>query len=319
MAELRRGERVVECVVDCVVDAHAAIGEGAFWSVAQQALYWVDIPAGRLHRHDPTGERDVRWDFGSPLGCIAPVADGSVVLALASGLHQAWLGKREPVWLGGPVPAQKRQRFNDGTLDDRGRFLAGTMAEGSIPTRPSGDGILYRLHADGSVDELLGGFSVINGMAFSPDYRTFYVSDSHPAVRTIWAFDHDPESGTLDNRRVFFNTHAVAGRPDGAAMDDTGCYWMAGVGGWQLLRITPAGVVDMEIPMPVEKPTRIAFGGPDLETLYVTSIHQGLDDTQLRGQPLAGGVFALQVPGVRGCAMPPMPVITAPRCGSPGE
>ena len=147
---------------------------------------------------------------------------------------------------------------------------------------------------------LLDGFGIINGLAFSPDSKTAYVSDSIASRQTIWAYDYDLTDGAWTNQRLFFDCNAVAGRPDGGAMDSEGCYWMAGVAGWQLVRLTPRGDVDMIIPMPIEKPTRIAFGGSDLSTLYVTSIGAGLADDAT--QPHAGGLFALTVPGISGVA-----------------
>jgi sugar lactone lactonase YvrE len=137
-------------------------------------------------------------------------------------------------------------------------------------------------------------------MAFSPDGRLFYWSDSDPSVQTIWVADYDPASGTLGRRRVLAKTDELAGRPDGGTIDADGCYWMAGVGGWQLVRFTPDGRVDRIVDMPVERPTKIAFGGADLKTLYVTSISGGQTPGTEARQPQAGGIFALSVPGVQG-------------------
>jgi L-arabinonolactonase len=121
-----------------------------------------------------------------------------------------------------------------------------------------------------------------------------YCSDSNPQVRTIWACDYDPATGAPGERRVFFDTRAVAGRPDGGTVDADGCYWMAGVGGSQLVRLTPAGRIDRIVALPVERPTRPAFGGSDLDVLFVTSIGAGTT------QPQAGGIFALTGLGVQG-------------------
>jgi len=166
-------------------------------------------------------------------------------------------------------------------------------------------GTLYCLDGDRSVRTINDGYFVINGLAFSPDGTTAYVSDSAAWVQTIWAYDYDLDEGVWSNKRTFFDCSAVAGRPDGGAVDADGCYWMAGVSGWELVRITPDGKVDMEIRMPIEKPTRIAFGGANLDTLYVTSIGAGgvTAGTEAR-QPQAGGLFALQVPGVQGLEFP---------------
>ncbi|EQM77378.1 hypothetical protein L686_02900 [Stutzerimonas stutzeri MF28] len=160
-------------------------------------------------------------------------------------------------------------------------------------------GALYRF--DGSAgDESLGAqlndFVVPNGLGFSPDGRTMYLSDSHPNVQCIWAFDYDIDSGTPSNRRVFVDMKQHPGRPDGAAVDVDGCYWICGNDAGLIHRFTPDGRLDRSLPVPVKKPAMCAFGGAGLDTLFVTSIRPGGD---LSDQPLAGGVFALQ-PGVSG-------------------
>ncbi|QDY71544.1 SMP-30/gluconolactonase/LRE family protein [Qingshengfaniella alkalisoli] len=287
--------------VDCIIDTKAKVGEGAIWSTRRQALYWVDIPAGMLHRHIPETSRNEEWSFGRPLGCVAETSSGKLVGALNDGFHLFDTDSGAETRVAGPSPAKVGHRFNDGTVDPRGRFLAGTMFWSD--DAPKDQGALYSFDGKGDAREIMGGFRTVNGLAFSPDGRIAYVSDSNPDIRTIWAYDYDLDDGHWHNKRVFFDTREVPGRPDGGAIDAEGCYWMAGVSGWQLVRITPDGKVDMQIPMPVEKPTRIAFGGTDLSTLFVTSIHVEHDDAQ----PQSGGVFALNVSGIKGIPMPVMP------------
>jgi L-arabinonolactonase len=288
---------------ECVLDAKARVGEGAIWSMSEQALYWVDIPQGLLQRFDPATGQNQSWQMNEPAGCFALCQSGRIAVALSSGFWEFDPGTGKKIRISGPEPGKRGHRFNDGTVDQAGRFLAGTMPLAGASAQDS-SGTLYSLDSDLVLREVMAGFHVINGLAFSPDGRTAYVSDSFPPIRTIWAFDYDPDDGAWTGKRVFFDTKAVAGRPDGGAMDAQGCYWMAGVGGWQLVRITPEGRVDMQIPMPVEKPTRIAFGGRDLDTLFVTSISTGLSKGSR--QPQAGGLFALRVPGVTGLPFPLM-------------
>lgn len=256
--------------VDCVLDIRATVGEGAIWSGAMQRLLWVDIPAGRVNRFDPaTGANEV-WKMERPVGCVAETASGRIVAALTDGFHLLDPADGGLTPLGGPSPGDRGHRFNDGTTDPAGRFLAGTMPLGGADPNDA-TGTLYAF--DGSeAREVMRGFHVINGLAFSPDGRTAYVSDSFAPIRTIWAFDYAVETGEWSNRRVLLDTADLPGRPDGGAVDSEGGYWMAGVGGWCLNRITPEGRVDTVVEMPVERPTRIAFGGPDLGTLFVTSI-----------------------------------------------
>jgi L-arabinonolactonase len=281
--------------VDCVLDIKATLGEGAMWDDRDQALWWVDIEAPALHRFDPASGQDRAWPMPSKIGCFAIRERGGLVVGLVDGFHffDPETGAFQAV--ADPEPDKPGNRMNDGTTDPRGRFVAGTMPMGD--RKPVAG--FYRLNTDLSVDTLFTGLIVTNGSAFSPDGRIFYFSDSQADVRTIWYCDYDPDSGRVSNRRVFFDTHGMPGRPDGGAVDADGCYWMAGVGGWQLVRFTPRAEIDMVIDMPVERPTKLAFGGPDLDTIYVTSMREGLAKP-VEQQPQAGGIFALHVPGVQG-------------------
>lgn len=298
----------VSPTVDCVLDARATLGEGIVWDATAGRLWWVDIVAPALHRFDPATGRDERWDMPSAIGCVAPRAGGGAIVGLEAGWSAFDPEEGAITVLNADAPRGAGMRFNDGAVDPTGRFWAGTMPKAGPADAAAGQparGDLFRLDRDASCHRVLDGLYIQNGLAFAPDGHTMYLSDSHPHVRTIWAFDYDPETGTPSNRRVFFDTRQVDGRPDGAAIDGDGCYWMAGVDGWQVVRITPAGVVDRIMPVPVQKPTCLAFGGPRLDTLYLTSMGAGLitPGTEDR-QPQAGGLFAF-VPGVPGYAPPP--------------
>jgi sugar lactone lactonase YvrE len=282
-------------VVDCVVDAKAQVGEGAMWDERESRLWWVDIDSRLLHRFDPATGDDVTWTLPSRIGCFVFRERGGLVVALENGFSffDPAIGALEPIH--DPEPDKPGNRFNDGTPDPAGRFLAGTMPMGErLPVAA-----IWRLDSDLAVERLVDGLRVANGMAFSPDGRLFYWSDSEASVQTIWRADYDAASGAMGAPAVFATTHELAGRPDGGTIDADGCYWMAGVGGWQLVRFTPAGKVDMIIDMPVEKPSKIAFGGADLATLYVTTARQRLAPEQLAAEPLAGDLLALDF-GVKG-------------------
>jgi sugar lactone lactonase YvrE len=149
---------------------------------------------------------------------------------------------------------------------------------------------------------MVSGLVIGNGLAFGPDGRTLYHSDSHASVQTIWAWDLDPADGTIGNRRIFATTRDVAGRPDGAAVDADGCYWVAANDGWQLIRYTPAGRIDRTIRLPVRRPTMLAFGGRDLDVIFVTSMLPPPRDPPAE-QPHAGGLLALSV-GIKGLPEP---------------
>jgi sugar lactone lactonase YvrE len=230
------------------------------------------------------GGRAGRWIAGMESGIFELQTEGA---ALQSKL------------LAPVVHASQNMRFNDGRCDRQGRMWAGTMVMNM--GLASKDGALYRFDAAG-LHKLIDGLITPNGLGFSPDGRVMYLSDSHPTVQSIWAFDYDTDSGIPSNRRLFVDMNAYPGRPDGAAVDADGCYWICGNDAGLIHRFTPAGKLDRSLAVPVKKPAMCAFGGAGLDTLFVTSIRPG-GDVDLSDQPLAGSVFALR-PGVRGLPEP---------------
>lgn len=292
-----------ESQVELVLDARNGTGESPVWRAAEQALYWVDIPARRLCRWSVVEGALTEWVAPEMLACVAAL-DGTQdwIAGAESGMFrlspQAG-GQFGFTRLAAVTHAMPGMRFNDGRCDRQGRFLAGTM----LMNMAAGArvGCIYSYQKDSELKKLLDGFITPNGMAFSPDGRTMYLSDSHPSVQTIWAFDYDTETGTPSNRRVFVDMNPLPGRPDGAAVDADGCYWICGNDAGLIHRFTPSGKLDRSLAVPVKKPAMCAFGGVGLDTLFVTSIRpEGID---LSDQPLAGGVFALR-PGVRGLPEP---------------
>jgi sugar lactone lactonase YvrE len=287
---------------ELLVDARCGTGESPVWSVAEQSLYWVDIPGRALHRWSASGH--VQWVTEEMPACIAPRADapGHWIAGMESGLFSLAVqddGRAAAKRLAPVAHATSGMRFNDGRCDRQGRFWAGTMLMDMAAGARVGR--VYR-HDKGSDAPSLQfeDFIVPNGLAFSPDGRTMYLSDSHPSVQTVWAFDYDGATGTPSNRRVFVDMHPLPGRPDGAAMDVDGCYWICGNDAGLIHRFTPEGRLDRSLEVPVKKPAMCAFGGPRLDTLFVTSIRPAGD---LSDQPLAGGVFALR-PGTQGIPEP---------------
>ena len=186
-------------------------------------------------------------------------------------------------------------RFNDGKVSPDGRFWAGTMDEESL-SRPIAT--LYRLDPDGSAHPMVEQLIVSNGLAWSADGATMYHSDSK--VPVIWAYDYDTATGAISGRRVVARPTEEVGRPDGAATDEDGFYWSAGISAGALNRWSPDGRLDRSIPLPCSNPTAPCFGGPDMKTIYVTSLRHGVRPEVLAEKPLSGGIFAVQVdvPGV---------------------
>ena len=287
---------------ELILDARNGTGESPVWHAAEQALYWVDIPGRAIHRWSSAhGHR--QWASDEMPACIAATSTpGRWIAGMEGGLFALQLGddgRASATRLADVAHAAPAMRFNDGRCDRQGRFWAGTMCLDMAAGIRAG--AWYRFAAgDTALPAQLTDFIVPNGLAFSPDGRTMYVSDSHPSVQAIWAFDYDLDSGTPSNRRLFVDMKPLPGRPDGAAIDIDGGYWICGNDAGLVHRFTPDGRLDKSLAVPVKKPAMCAFGGARLDTLYVTSIRPGGD---LSDQPLAGGVFALN-PGTQGLAEP---------------
>jgi sugar lactone lactonase YvrE len=287
---------------ELVVDARHGTGESPVWHVGEQALYWVDIPARALWRMDSASGQLSNWLAPEMLACIAwGGRPGRWVAGMESGIFELQtqgteLQSRRLAAVSHSAP---NMRFNDGRCDRQGRLWAGTMVMNM--GLASAAGALYRYDAAG-LQRVMDDLITPNGLGFSPDGRVMYLSDSHPSVQSIWAFDYDTDSGTPSNRRLFVDMNAYPGRPDGAAVDAEGCYWICGNDAGLIHRFTPSGKLDCSLAVPVKKPAMCAFGGAGLDTLFVTSIRPG-GDVDLSDQPLAGSVFALR-PGVRGLPEP---------------
>jgi len=281
--------------IECVAATRSRIGEGPVWDVADQRLWWVDIPAGLIYCFDPETKENLSFDFGEPVGCLARREKGGLVVAAKSGFwfFDPHSGTKE--FIADPESNLPDNRFNDGGTDSQGRFWAGTMKEGG---EPQALGTFYRLNTDLSVLPWRSNFWTTNGLCFSPEGTRLYFSDSNARVRTIWSCDYDPTTGTPGEPHLFFDTHNIQGRPDGGTVDAEGCYWQAGIEGWALYRISPEGKLLQTIEVPVEKPTKPMFGGKNLDTLFFTSLSQGLTDPER--QPEAGSLFAITGLGVKG-------------------
>lgn len=292
--------------VEAAGQAPAAVGESPVWRAAEQALYWVDIPAQKIVRlRIDSGERS-EWLLPEKVACIAFDHRGTVLAGCETGLFAVTLTESqengEAVHVTGrklaaPDFACDDMRFNDGRCDRQGRFWAGTMVQDMAAAKPAG--ALYRFDERGVLSApVVEGLITQNGLAWSPDGTTMYLSDSHPLRRQIWAFDCDIESGEPRNRRVFADLNHHAGRPDGAAVDADGCYWICANDAGLLLRFTPEGKLDRQIAVPAIKPAMCAFGGRELDTLFVTSIRPAANASEHDGH-----LFAVR-PGVTGLPEP---------------
>ncbi|KAF1043447.1 SMP-30/gluconolactonase/LRE family protein [Xylophilus sp.] len=286
--------------VRCVVQGADILGEVPLWCGRTGRLWWTDVRRPALQSYEPaTGAfRALRMPSDMLSGSIALREQGGLLLATATGLYTFEPDSgHAPERIADPIAGAPGMRLNDGKTDRRGRFWVGSMHD----TDRSATGTLFRVDADGSFRPMLDGFVLPNAICWSPDDRTMYFADTHNQI--IWAFDYDIAQGAIANRRVFKDwTHQI-GRPDGATVDTEGYLWNCMVASGQLVRLAPDGSVNRVIQLPVTNPTCPAFGGPDLDTLYITSHSQRLTAQQLAREPLAGALLALDV-GVRGLPEP---------------
>jgi sugar lactone lactonase YvrE len=289
-----------------------ALGESPFWHPQERRLYWVDIPGKAVRRWDPATDVAEAWQLAQEPGCIAPAASGGLVLALRDGVYRA------RSW-GGPLEALVRfqhgatTRFNDGKADPVGRFWAGTYYEPkdarkadlySFDCRPengSGGKPAVQLKAHNA--------TTANGLAWSPDRHTLYWSDT--AQHAVYAWDWDAQANVMRRHRVFHQfagkpagwkpgDAGYGGRPDGAAVDVQGHYWVAMFEGARVLRLSPTGDVVAEFAVPARCPTMPCFGGEDGCTLYLTTGRHGRPASELQEFPHSGCVLRarVDVPGL---------------------
>jgi sugar lactone lactonase YvrE len=283
--------------VDLIADLRNATGESPVWDSRSQSLYWVDIPNKTIFNWRPSTGTLREWKTPEMVACIGLRKDGGLIAGLESGIFALTLddlGTAKAERLAEAAHEANPMRFNDGRCDRQGRFWAGTMHLNMALAMPVG--AVYRYDRRGlsmTMDKLI----VPNGMSWSPDGRTMYLSDSHPTVQMIWAFDYDIDDGVATKQRPWVDMRPHPGRPDGAAVDVDGCYWICGNDAGVVHRFAPDGRLVQSVAVPVKKPAMCAFGGKDLDTLYVTSIRP--DGVDLSDQPLAGGLFAFH-PGVQG-------------------
>ena len=281
--------------VRCVLDAGNHLGETPVWSAAEQVLYWVNCEnPPEIHRWSPeTGQHD-KWTMPRRVGGFVPKAGGGLLVALADGLYDFDTESGAlTLRVASSLPAQVA--LHETGCDRQGRFWVGSFDHHYPADRTTADGFWFRL--DGNVlTPVIDQITIANSLAFSPDGRTMYGVNTR--ANAVEAFDLDPDSGALSNRRTFLTLPREEGFCDGATVDSDGGYWLAAVGASSLRRYRPDGSLDRVVPLPFSNPTKPAFGGADLATLYVTSARMAIN-TDAPGYPNNGGIFAL-TPGERG-------------------
>jgi sugar lactone lactonase YvrE len=277
--------------MQCVVDTRDQLGECVLWCTRSQRLWWVDVLSASLHELSwPAGQHRTHQLPFRRLGSIGLRASGGLVLATEQGVFGWHPDRGVGAQLMAPRWDPVTHRLNDGRCDRAGRFWVGSMHDSLFVP----DGTLFSI---GPAAEAVAHFDDIivpNSLAFSPDDRRFYFADTRRYM--IWQFDFDIESGRIGNRRPFVDFGLGPARPDGSCVDANGCLWNASFDGGRVVRYTPDGITDTVVQLPVSCPTCVCLGGPDLDTLFVTTASFSLSAEQRLQEPLAGGLFALRVP-----------------------
>ena len=283
--------------IQCVWQEPAILGEGPLWAARENAIYWVDIVSKQIHRYGVADDSRRTWMYAAGVTSLAERRQGGLVGTVRDGFAfiDMAAGTFEPIAL--PEADMPENRFNDGKVDENGRYWAGSMDDGE----KLATGSLYRLDGDLSLHKMDESYGITNGPAFSVDGNTLYHTDT--AKRTIFAFDFS-ESGAIRNKRVFVELVAEEeGYPDGMTVDSEDCLWLAHFAGSRLTRYSPQGEVLQVIAMPVPNITSCTFAGPDLDTLYITTARHMLNKEDIRKYPLSGSLFSCR-PGVTGLPTP---------------
>ncbi len=279
--------------VRCVWPLGAQLGEGPVWLAGENLLWFVDIKGQLIHRFDPATDKTTSWPAPDQVSFALPRADGCFVVGLPGRLACFDPSTGSFSTLVTLEADRPRNRLNDACVDGHGRVWFGSMDDGE--TEPLG--ALYSWDGTSPPIARDAGFVISNGPAFSPDGGTLYHTDT--VGRTIYRFDVAAD-GTISGKRKLIEIEPDAGWPDGTTIDAEGGLWIALYGGWAVRRYSPDGALLRKIAMPCARPTKLAFGGPDLRTAFVTTACAGLSADELAEQPLAGGLFAFdpQISGV---------------------
>ena len=278
--------------IEQVAKIQNQLGEAPMWSPAEQAVYWVDISEKQVLRYQTASGKLDKWQMDTPISSIGLRAKGGLIVTTEK--HFAFFNPQDGSLqqLSAVEEGKPGARMNDGKVDRQGRFWAGTMTNAAEKTST-----LYRLDADLSVHEMEHNIMVSNGPAWSPDGRTMFFADTR--LWEIYAYDFDPASGAIANKRVFAHLPEDQGKPDGLTVDSEGCVWNAVNHGWRLARFDPLGTLMEEVKLPAEHPTSVIFGGANLDEMYVTTGAMWVAPDQQGSRPADGGLFRV-VTGARG-------------------
>ena len=276
-----------------VLDCKNHHGEGIFWNPADALVWWTDIEGRALWAYDPATGENASYSMNDRVCCFAPRHEGGFIVAFADRVSLINLATGEEIKICDFEPGNSDTRTNDGRTDRQGRMVIGGMNEGS----GAADSSVISIDQNLKVTQLISGVACANSTCFSHDGKIMFFADT--PNREILAYHYDQVSGTISGRRVHASFADEPGLPDGSCVDAEGGVWNAEWEGRRVVRVAPNGQIDRVVDVPVWKPTCCTFGGPKLDTLYITTSRLMSDEQTLANEPNSGGLFAVK-PGVRG-------------------
>jgi sugar lactone lactonase YvrE len=287
--DLHKGQLV------CAYKANAILGEGPVWSPKENVLYWVDILGKKLHRFDPAVSKDYILQMPESLTSVALRETGGLIgtfIKKIVGIDPKTGSYKEIAKI---EPREQENRFNDAKCDRQGRFLAGTMNCHHLE-KPHGS--LYRIDPDHSVHCLQKEIACSNGLGWNPEGTVFYFTETHR--HSIYSYHYDINNGSINDKKVFVQIDPKSGAfPDGLTVDRAGSVWGALYGIGQIVRYSPKGKIEFVLQLPVPRVTSCAFGGKELDILFITTATEGMTEEEIHLSPLSGSLFAFK-PGVKG-------------------
>lgn len=281
-------------IVSLEYETKAELGEGAFWNHETQRFYWVDILGKQLHIFDPATKINKSFPTPSMIGTVVPQTDSTAVVALLDGIYMMNTNNGELEVLSNIEKDVTMNRFNDGKCDPLGNLWVGSL---NMP-QDQATGKLYKVAPDGTATEMLDNITISNGIVWTQDAKTMYYIDTPTAK--IRAFDFDPATATISNERTAVEVPESLGFPDGMAIDAEDKLWVGMWNGNAVVRFDPeTGEMMSKIPIPAHNVTACAFGGRDLDILYITTASVDMTHDEQQGYPQAGSLFSVR-PGVKG-------------------
>jgi len=272
--------------IEHLITVQDEVGETPIWIPDEQAMYWIDLEGSAVHRYEPVGGERKDWALDVAVTALARRSSGKWLLATKTGLAFWDQETNASEIITDPTSDREEMRLNDTAVDRQGRLIAGTA---NVQDFDAPDGVIYRLDPDLTLHAIDDGYAISNGMGFSPDGKTLYVTDMFH--NQIVALDYDTESGTVSNKRMFVEIPADTGLPDGLTVDSEGFVWSAHWAGARVTRYDPDGAIERQIPVPVTNATCLGFGGAEMNELYITTAWFFMSDEERKAQPRAGDVF----------------------------